>query len=168
MTTTMRRHIRDLHNARDDGSVAASGPMRVTLGVVRAGQGGHHTRRKHPMVRRKELTSNRAQPPAPRLPASRTSAPVTQGRMVYVLSDSTGNLARHMLTAFLTQVPRETFTTHFKGFIQTDAHVRAAFEKLSATLGRVVHAVISTERPAAGVGIISVITHSRAGTIWIG
>lgn len=98
------------------------------------------------MARRKEPTSNRAKVRAPRKPpASRTAAPVTHGRIVYVLSDSTGNLARHMLTAFLTQFPRDAFRTHYKGFIQTDTHVREAFEEVRAAPGLVVHAVLSAE-----------------------
>ena len=64
-------------------------------------------------------------------------------RIVYVLSDSTGNLARHMLTAFLTQFPRDAFTLRFKNFIQTDAKVDAAFDEIRAAPGLVVHAVIA-------------------------
>jgi hypothetical protein len=65
--------------------------------------------------------------------------------MVYVLSDSTGNLARHMLTAFLTQFPRDAFAVRFKSFVQTDANVNAAFDEIEATPGLVLHAVMSAE-----------------------
>ena len=73
------------------------------------------------------------------------SAPTTMPtrRIVYVLSDSTGNLARHMLTAFLTQFPRDAFTLRFKNFIQTDAKVDAAFDEIRAAPALVVHAVIA-------------------------
>jgi [pyruvate, water dikinase]-phosphate phosphotransferase / [pyruvate, water dikinase] kinase len=74
---------------------------------------------------------------------SAPTPPAAKGRMLYVLSDSTGNLARHMLAAFLTQFPRDAFKPRFKNFLRTEANVNAAFEEIRAAPGLVVHAVMS-------------------------
>ncbi len=63
---------------------------------------------------------------------------------LYVISDSTGSLARHMLAAFLTQFPPRTFNVIYRPFVQSS-------EKLQTTLnqirkGVVLHALVS---PAA-------------------
>src|SRR5688572_29233272 len=90
----------------------------------------------------KRQKTPRPAPAARRQPVSAAAAP---GRIVYVLSDSTGNLARHMLTAFLTQFPRDAFSLRFKSFIQTDTNVNVAFQEIHASPGLVVHAVMSAD-----------------------
>ena len=50
-----------------------------------------------------------------------------------------------MLTAFLTQFPRDAFTTRFMSFIQTTANVDAAFKEIARGPGLVVHAVMSAQ-----------------------
>ncbi len=104
------------------------------------------------MPRKKSPTALPPQPKKARrgAVAAKTStgklpAPATAARhIIYVLSDSTGNLARHMLTAFLTQFPRDAFTLRFKNFTQTEAHLNAAFDGIRAAPGLVVHAVVAT------------------------
>jgi len=106
------------------------------------------------MARRKQKTpAKRASPARPRTATRAKAAPVkpttttaaANGRMLYVISDSTGNLARHMLTAFLTQFPRDTFRPRFQSFIQTVANVEASFDEIRARPGLVMHAVMSAE-----------------------
>ena len=100
--------------------------------------------RKQKTPRRRTVSRARAAPAEKRRPATKPP-PAAKVRMVYVLSDSTGNLARHMLAAFLTQFPRDAFTSRFKNFIQTTANVDAAFKEIGAMPGLVVHAVMSAE-----------------------
>jgi len=76
-------------------------------------------------------------------PAPPSAAPAPH--IIYVLSDSTGNLARHMLTAFLTQFPRDAFALRFKNFLRTEAHLNAAFDEIRVAPGLVVHAVVATD-----------------------
>jgi regulator of PEP synthase PpsR (kinase-PPPase family) len=64
---------------------------------------------------------------------------------IYLLSDSTGNLAQHMLTAFLTQFPARAFEVHRRNFLSTPALTKAALEKLRDAPGIVFHAVVSPE-----------------------
>lgn len=61
---------------------------------------------------------------------------------LYVLSDSTGNLPRHMLTAFLTQFPAKTFAPVFKPFLQTPEKLDAALAAI--THGAVMHAFVTS------------------------
>jgi regulator of PEP synthase PpsR (kinase-PPPase family) len=63
---------------------------------------------------------------------------------VYVLSDSTGNLARHMLTAFLTQFPQDALSIRAKTFVDTPRKADDLFREIASTApGMVVHAVVS-------------------------
>lgn len=62
---------------------------------------------------------------------------------LHILSDSTGNLANHMLTAFLTQFPREAFEVHHHHFLATDARLQQAMDKVEARGGIVFHALVS-------------------------
>ena len=95
------------------------------------------------MARRKPVPAAKPPKRAPR--GGAPAAAARGGRTLYVLSDSTGNLARHMLTAFLTQFPRDAFTVRFKSFVQTEANVDTAFHEIEATPGLVLHAVVSAE-----------------------
>ncbi|HEX8523505.1 MAG TPA: pyruvate, water dikinase regulatory protein [Tepidisphaeraceae bacterium] len=65
---------------------------------------------------------------------------------LYILSDSTGNLPRHMVAAFLTQFPPGTFDVRMETFLQNAARVADALEKIATEPGIVFHAVISPEQ----------------------
>lgn len=69
-------------------------------------------------------------PPAPKL---------TQ---VHILSDSTGNLARHMLTAVLTQFPPHSFTLQFHPFLANDDRVAQALHDIKRKPGLIMHAFL--------------------------
>jgi regulator of PEP synthase PpsR (kinase-PPPase family) len=64
-------------------------------------------------------------------------------RTVYVLSDSTGNLARHMLTAFLTQFPPDALKVIARTFVDTPRKVDDVFAEIAAASGIIFHAVVS-------------------------
>lgn len=64
-------------------------------------------------------------------------------QILHVLSDSTGNLARHMLTAFLTQFPADAFVMRLRPFLETEAKVREALAEAEQDGGIVFHAVVS-------------------------
>lgn len=64
---------------------------------------------------------------------------------LHVLSDSTGNLAQHMLTAFLTQFPRDAFEMHLHRFIQTEQRLEQAMDRIATLRGIVFHAVVHRE-----------------------
>jgi len=59
-----------------------------------------------------------------------------------VLSDSTGNLAQHMLTAFLTQFPKDAFELHLHRFIQTEQKLERTVDFIARTGGIVFHAFV--------------------------
>ncbi len=65
---------------------------------------------------------------------------------LYILSDSTGNLAQHMLTAILTQFPPDRFALYRQNFLQSDMLLQRALEQVAKKPGLVFHAVVS---PAA-------------------
>jgi [pyruvate, water dikinase]-phosphate phosphotransferase / [pyruvate, water dikinase] kinase len=63
--------------------------------------------------------------------------------VVHVLSDSTGNLARHMLAAFLTQFPPDSISLRFRSFVRTEGDLVAALEDVRRDPGAVCHAMVS-------------------------
>src|SRR5687767_4639808 len=65
-------------------------------------------------------------------------------RVIYLLSDSTGNLPRHMVTAFLTQFPGGTFDVRERPFLSTPAKVLAALNEVGRQPGIVLHALVSS------------------------
>ena len=67
-------------------------------------------------------------------------------RTLYVLSDSTGNLAQHMLTAILTQFPRDAFDVRLKTYLSTEPKLAAALDDVAKDRAIVFHAVVA---PAA-------------------
>ncbi len=71
--------------------------------------------------------------------------PSSASRIIYLLSDSTGNLARHMLTAFLTQFPPRAFEMRAMNFLNDRIRLEAALDDISAEPGIVLHAFISAE-----------------------
>ena len=88
------------------------------------------------MPRERRLTRTKRSDAAPAAP------PESRPRLVYVLSDSTGNLPRHMLTAFLTQFPPSAFDLRPRSFLDSEAKVRSALEEVAAAPGVVMHALV--------------------------
>jgi len=62
---------------------------------------------------------------------------------LYVLSDSTGNLARHMVTSFLTQFPVGSFQLLITPFVNDPRRFSIAMGAISNRPGIVFHAVVS-------------------------
>jgi regulator of PEP synthase PpsR (kinase-PPPase family) len=66
-------------------------------------------------------------------------------RVVYVLSDSTGNLARHMLGAFLTQFPPEAVVLRVEPFARTLPRLAQLLDRARLDDAAVCHAMVSQE-----------------------
>jgi regulator of PEP synthase PpsR (kinase-PPPase family) len=62
---------------------------------------------------------------------------------LYLLSDSTGSLARHMVTTFLTQFPRGAFELHLRPFIGEEGRLTRALNAISDRRGIVLHTAVS-------------------------
>ncbi len=73
---------------------------------------------------------------------TKSAGPVT----LHVLSDSTGNLPRHMLAAFLTQFPAQTFVTRTWSFIQNEVKLQQTLDAIAADPGAVMHAIVMPGR----------------------
>ena len=63
--------------------------------------------------------------------------------VVYVLSDSTGNLARHMLAALLTQFPPGSIVPQYYTFLRTEHRLAEVLERIKSRPGPICHAMIS-------------------------
>jgi regulator of PEP synthase PpsR (kinase-PPPase family) len=63
--------------------------------------------------------------------------------VVYVLSDSTGNLARHLLAALSTQFPHGSFVTQFHTFIRSAQRLEQVLDLVRARPGPICHALVS-------------------------
>jgi [pyruvate, water dikinase]-phosphate phosphotransferase / [pyruvate, water dikinase] kinase len=75
---------------------------------------------------------------------AQTASPRTPGPIpLYVLSDSTGNLARHMVTSFLTQFPAGSFQVVTRPFIGEPDRIVESLDAVAALPGIVFHAVVS-------------------------
>src|SRR4051812_48527227 len=74
-----------------------------------------------------------------------SKAAAAGGIPLYVLSDSTGNLARHLVTTYLTQFPPATFQPQIKPFVSEPRRMSAAFTAITERPGIVLHAVISAD-----------------------
>lgn len=66
-------------------------------------------------------------------------------RTIYVISDSTGNLARHMLTAFLTQFPSGALDVRYETFVRTPGRLNDVLNRANESRAAVCHAVVSHE-----------------------
>ena len=77
--------------------------------------------------------------------AKRRGASPRKLTTIHLLSDSTGNLAQHMLTAFLTQFPARSFDVRRHNFLATPALTQAALGHVKTAPGIVFHAVVSPE-----------------------
>jgi hypothetical protein len=77
----------------------------------------------------------------------KTSVKATSAGQIplYVLSDSTGNLARHMLATYVTQFPDGTFAAQMKPFVNERRRLEKAFDAIASRPGIVLHAVVSPE-----------------------
>jgi regulator of PEP synthase PpsR (kinase-PPPase family) len=71
------------------------------------------------------------------------AAPVRRRSTVMVLSDSTGNLSRHILTAVLTQFPQNSVSVRFENFIRTEARLKALLIEARQTKAIICHAIVS-------------------------
>jgi regulator of PEP synthase PpsR (kinase-PPPase family) len=86
--------------------------------------------------------------------------------VLHILSDSTGNLAQHMVTAVLTQFPEGRFRVRRHNFLQNEAAINSAMDEVAKMPGLVIHAVVS---PAAKAVIerrcreIGVVCHDLTG-----
>jgi regulator of PEP synthase PpsR (kinase-PPPase family) len=76
-------------------------------------------------------------------PAPKRSIRTRRATPLYVFSDSTGNLARHMVTSFLTQFPAGSFEVVTRPFISEPARIDESLDALSTRPGIVFHAVVS-------------------------
>lgn len=74
-----------------------------------------------------------------RAPTRALSRPIT----LHLLSDSTGNLAQHMLTAFLTQFPPDAFNLHRRNFLDSEPKLNAALDEVALDPGIAFHAFVS-------------------------
>lgn len=75
------------------------------------------------------------------------SPDVTAGKPIplHLLSDSTGNLASHMLSAFLTQFPRNAMAVRVRNFVNTLTKLDIALEQSANEGGVVFHALVRKE-----------------------
>jgi regulator of PEP synthase PpsR (kinase-PPPase family) len=65
--------------------------------------------------------------------------------MVYVLSDSTGNLARHLLAALATQFPPASFSAHFHTFLRDRQRLEHVLDLVRVRPGPICHAFVSAD-----------------------
>ncbi len=64
---------------------------------------------------------------------------------LHLLSDSTGNLGNHMLTAFLTQFPRDAMKVKIRNFLNTREKLQVALDQVAAEGGVVFHAFVRSD-----------------------
>ncbi len=65
--------------------------------------------------------------------------------LLHVISDSTGNLSKHMVTAFLTQFAAGTFEIRPWNFVTSDDRIDRTLNMIASIGGAVMHAVVSTK-----------------------
>jgi regulator of PEP synthase PpsR (kinase-PPPase family) len=83
---------------------------------------------------------------AARAKQAAAASPATAAKpVIHVLSDSTGNLPRHILTALLTQFPPHAMAVRFENFIRTEEQIDAVLERAAQHAGVVFHAIVSPE-----------------------
>jgi [pyruvate, water dikinase]-phosphate phosphotransferase / [pyruvate, water dikinase] kinase len=64
---------------------------------------------------------------------------------LYIISDATGSLAKHMVTSFLTQFPGKAFEMHLKPFVSEPDRLARALAAIADRPGIVFHAVVAPE-----------------------
>ena len=91
------------------------------------------------MAKRSAKKSKSAPKLAPKAPPqSASSGP----RPIYVLSDSTGNLGRHILSALLTQFPHGSFRLETRSFIRSPQKIAQAFDQIARDPGVVFYGLL--------------------------
>jgi regulator of PEP synthase PpsR (kinase-PPPase family) len=97
------------------------------------------------MVKKRKRSAPRKAPAEHRKATAISRKAPADPTPLYVLSDSTGNLARHMVTTFLTQFPPETFQVQLNPFVAEAGRWADVLETISGRRGVVMHAVVSQE-----------------------
>jgi regulator of PEP synthase PpsR (kinase-PPPase family) len=69
--------------------------------------------------------------------------------IIYALSDSTSNLLRHMLAAFLTQFPPQSIDVRFEPFVKDQRELKTVFARIEQNPGAVIHAVVTPSLKSA-------------------
>lgn len=98
-----------------------------------------------PAPKKRRSRRSAPQPHSDRPPARpRTGSQAVRGPalLLYVLSDSTGNLPRHMTAAFLTQFPEGTFSIRARAFVDTLQKLDSVFNEIRLGPGIVLHAMV--------------------------
>jgi len=78
----------------------------------------------------------------PKRSPSKKRAKPTQPTPIYVLSDSTGNLGRHMLTAMLTQFPADAFGIEMRSFVRSPEQIATVLDQIKSHPGMVFHGML--------------------------
>jgi regulator of PEP synthase PpsR (kinase-PPPase family) len=86
----------------------------------------------------KPAKKSRAKKPSP----DPTIPDPTIPRPIYVLSDSTANLGRHMLTAILTQFPPRAFRLEIRSFLRTPEQIDKVMAQIASAPGLVFHGML--------------------------
>src|SRR4051812_2644946 len=86
-----------------------------------------------------------ARRPAARKSAATAPAGEAPARVLYVISDSTGNLARHMVSAYLTQFPPGTLTVRHETFVRDHQRLQKVLANVTGERAAVCHAFVSRE-----------------------
>ncbi|MCC7351145.1 MAG: kinase/pyrophosphorylase [Phycisphaerales bacterium] len=94
-------------------------------------------------ARRKSTKRTPAKKPGKTKKPAAQTAPAA--RSIYILSDSTGNLARHMLTAILTQFPESAFTLRLWTFLRTPEQIQQAMTEAAGERAIIFHAMVSAD-----------------------
>ncbi len=81
----------------------------------------------------------------------KTEKPVLEPMLLHVVSDSTGNLAGHMVTAFLTQFAPGTFDVRPWNFVSTDERLHRTLAQIATVGGVVMHAMVTPKHKKAVV-----------------
>ncbi len=104
-------------------------------------------RPKKPAAKGRSKRTKPTQPATPCIALLKASpSPAGPGQhLVYLLSDSTGNLARHMMAAFATQFPPDAFKVQLKLFLNTAAKLNATLDEIARQPGIVLHAVVESQ-----------------------
>lgn len=84
-----------------------------------------------------------SRPRRPKPPPTSDPAPI------HVVSDSTGNLAGHILAALLTQFPRDAFHVELHSFVRTRRQIDKVLRQVAARPGMVFHSVLDPEKKRA-------------------
>jgi [pyruvate, water dikinase]-phosphate phosphotransferase / [pyruvate, water dikinase] kinase len=95
-------------------------------------------KRAAPKSRKRVATGESRPVPAP----VNAPPPPPQRRPIYILSDSTGNLGRHIVTAILTQFPPDAFRVETRGFLRTEQQLRDVMEQVKHQPGLVFHGLL--------------------------